>query len=43
MPFLFCFVYARLPFFRNFYGEKRDVLPQLLQKKRRSTSSVGML
>ena len=33
MPFLFCFVYARLPFFRNFLERKRDVLPQLLQKK----------
>ena len=25
MPFLFCFVYARFPFFRNFYGEKKEM------------------
>ena len=43
MPFLFCFIYARLPFFRNVYGEKRDELPHCCRKKWRSTFSVGML
>ena len=44
MPFLFCLVYARLPFFRNFYGEKKRCTPPIVaEKKWRSTFSVGML
>ena len=44
MPFLFCFVYARLPFFRNFYGEKKRCTPPIVaEKKWRSTFAVGML
>ena len=33
MPFLFCFVYARLPFFRNFYGEKKRCTPPIVAEK----------
>ena len=44
MPFLFCFVYARLPFFRNFlWREKEMYSPNCCRKKWRSTFAVGML
>ena len=34
MPFLFCFVYARLPFFRNFYGEKKRCTSPIVAEKK---------
>ena len=33
MPFLFCLVYARLPFFRNVYGEKKRCTPPIVAEK----------